>query len=321
MSNESQQGRSQFSQILHIVGLCGLTLFTALGLLYFLKGNIYLALIIAMVPLFGMYFIINILVSKNIYRNTYVFSRDFNQSGSDVYEMILLSAYTLIAVFTFFMLSHALSIEFSSKEKIVLSGKEKIVQLDSLFVKYNADAISHINTIKTDIDNRVRKIIKSKNLNDINDFESIYGKGKFDYKDGSGAKSLIESEQKKLKDKYNIETEEKEWQGYKATAESTFSSWNRLNLSLVFFELDHKYKRFHSGMIDKMKDFVYPASMKKNDIALDNPISSLAQNGIVVNLINILIFLLVNYFILVPYLSTRKTRKVNDDNGAAGIRL
>jgi hypothetical protein len=321
MSNESQRGKSLFSQILHIVGLCGLTLFTALGLLYFLKGNIYLALIIAMVPLFGLYFIVNILVSKNIYRNTYVFSRDFNQSGSDVYEILLLSAFSIISVFSFFMLSHALSMEFSSKEKIVLSGKEKIMQLDSLFVKYNADAISHINTIKTDIDNRIKKIVKSKSLNDINDFESIYGKGKVNYQNGSGVESFKEIEKKKLEDKYNIQTEEKEWQGYKATAESTFSSWNRLNLSLVFFELDHKYKRFHSSMIDKMNDFVYPASMKKNAIALDNPISSLAQNGMIGNLINILIFILLNYFILVPYLSTRKTRKVNEDNGAGGIRL
>ena len=127
-------------KIFHIIGIVIVSLFTAIGLLYVLRGNIFLTAILAIIPATVYAFVVPILEKKKQEENAFTL------------EIIFGSLYGIVAVAAFFMFFHGINIEFIRKDAIRKAAYDKLEKTDQLFTDYEIEVKKRLDDFETDVE-------------------------------------------------------------------------------------------------------------------------------------------------------------------------
>ena len=250
MENERNNNQNLTSKIIHSIGLFAFTFFVSVGLLYILQWNPIISFIIAIVSLFAIYFTVDILVKKNHYRNDYIYSRGVNQESKDVFELILLSIYSILAIISFFAFSNAIIVELFGREKIIASAKEKIKNIDNLMTDFSKNVTNNIEKQKNDIESALLKVNNA--VNKVKEIENYNKSNNGKYQVDFSNYATINESKKRIFDRIESEinkngygasfvSDSTKWIKERENIERTINEWDRFKLTDTLKNIDTKY--------------------------------------------------------------------------------
>ncbi len=290
-------------KIFRLLGIIFTTTLLAVGLLYALRGNIYLvAGITAFVGLASVFLVLLLEKKKT-------------EEDGRTQEIIWGSLYGVLAIGSFIFFFHGISIEFLRKDAIKKAAYDKLEKVEELFRNYNAESQNRLISFKTKVETSLDAYLINRNPQRIPDVEQLVGKGTINFNQNTTAiknqtAKAIEAKQKVMRSGYELGTEViEDWNNYKSRSLSTIDSWNRFNLNFAYYDIDSKYKKIYELTIAKMPDFKYADSPEGKDIALDKPFSAMAQSSGSAILLSTALFLVLQLLTLLPYLSTQRPKR------------
>jgi hypothetical protein len=330
MENERNNNQNLTSKIIHSIGLFAFTFFVSVGLLYILQWNPIISFIIAIVSLFAIYFTVDILVKKNHYRNDYIYSRGVNQESKDVFELILLSIYSILAIISFFAFSNAIIVELFGREKIIASAKEKIKNIDNLMTDFSKNVTNNIEKQKNDIESALLKVNNA--VNKVKEIENYNKSNNGKYQVDFSNYATINESKKRIFDRIESEinkngygasfvSDSTKWIKERENIERTINEWDRFKLTETLKNIDTKYASLSQKFKEYDKNFNSVVKLNTDLFSLRNPISNLKSSSMISNILILLGYIVINYLILYPYISTRKFKAVTKNTESEGIKL
>jgi hypothetical protein len=333
---ENERNKNLTSKIIHSVGLFAFTFFVSVGLLYIFNGNIILPFVVAIFLLFAIYFTVDILVKKNQYREEYIHSRDVNQESIDIYELLLLSIYSILTIITFFAFSNTIIIEIFGKEKIIANSKEKIKNVDNLMTDFSKFLTNKIEKEKNNIESEILKVKNSKNksVEIKNNQSKIKGCPNCQsyYVDFSSNKTIEESKDKifsMIENKKNnddpygktFKVDYNTWMHERKLLDNIVTNWDHIQISNNLKNLETKFSFYSQKFKGYDSSFNSMEKPITSSFSVSNPISNLKNCSLPSNMLILLGYIVINYFILYPYISTRKFKAKIDNSESGGIKL
>ena len=292
------------SKIFHILGLIIITLFLAVGLLYALRGNIYLTGALAVLPAIAFVFLVPLLERKK------------QAEEGKIQELVFGIIYGIVAVASFFFFFHGIDIEFNRKDSIKKAAYDKLDKVDKLFKDYADEGENRLRSFKNKVESSLAAYFINRSEAKKAPVEKMLGKGSIDYYKSreaisKQAKAAIEAKQQVMRDGFALGDVVEQWNDYKGRIRPIIDNWNRLNISFAYYDIDNMYKKVYEATQKKMSDFKYADKVKGVDIALDKPFTALGQSSALSIVLLLLFYALAQVFTLMPYIVAKRPKKKN----------
>jgi len=286
-------------KIFHIVGIVIVSLFTAIGLLYVLRENIFLTAILAIIPATVYAFVVPILEKKK------------QEKNAVTREIIFGSLYGIVAIVAFFMFFHGINIEFIRKDAIRKAAYDKLEKTDQLFTDYEIEVIKRLDAFETQAQTLysgfklVTTTQKKQNLENLLGVGVLnFNKPKIDL--DKQVEKAIEAKHVVMKSGWDLSNAKSEWVRHRMEKKAIFDIWNRMNISFHYYDIDNRYKDAYAAALVKMPDFKYSPTLAGEDIALDKPIAAMRLSSIVSILLLLLFYAFAQVLILLPYVMVKR---------------
>ena len=287
-------------KILHLIGIVIVTLFTAVGLLYVLRGNIYLTAILAIIPAAAYAFLVDILEKKK------------QEDDAFTHEIVFGSIYAIIAIVAFFMFFHGINIEFVKKDAIKKAAYDKLETTDQLFLDYEKEVTARLDAFDTEVQTAYSDYKLSPTAQKKTKLESLLGANVLDFNkprkelDAQVAKG-IESSQGVMKSGWDLSIAKKNWENQRKEKKAVIDNWNRLSISFNYYDIDSRYKDAYAAALVEMPDFKYSPILRGANIALDKPIAALGLSSVLSILLLLLFYAFAQGLVLLPYVMAERT--------------
>jgi len=280
-----------------------------------LRGNIYLSAILALIPAIAFVFMIDAVQKKKA------------QGEASFPEIFLIVLHSLLSVAVFLMFFHGISIEFLRKDVIKQAAYDKLATIDKLFEAYEDEIEKRLNKFETDVDIRFSayELVKSntnkKNLDDlIGDGTLDFTKPKKDIK--AQLKNAILAKQNVIRKGWDLSKAKNNWDQDKNDKKIVVDNWKRMNISYVYYDIDNSYQKSYAAALVQMPDFSYTSLIKRQDIALDKPISAMAISPLLNTLLLLLFYVFAQILIFLPYVMEKRPKEIliTPNNGSKNYK-
>jgi hypothetical protein len=286
-------------KIFHIIGIVIVSLFTAIGLLYVLRGNIFLTAILAIIPATVYAFVVPILEKKK------------QEDDAFTHEILFGSIYAIIAIVAFFMFFHGINIEFVKKDAIKKAAYDKLETTDQLFLDYEKEVTARLDAFDTEVQTAYSDYKLSPTAQKKTKLESLLGPGELAF--NKTRKELDEQVEKGIDEKQivmksgrDLSIAKKNWENKRKEKKSVIDNWNRLSISFHYYDIDSIYKDAYAAALVKMPDFKYTPTLKGEDIALDKPIAALGLSSAISIMFLLVFYAFAQGLVLLPYIKQKR---------------
>jgi hypothetical protein len=286
-------------KIFHIVGIIIVTLFTAVGLLYVLRGNLYLTAILAIIPAAVYAFLVEILEKKK------------QQDDAFTQEVVFGSIYAVVSIAAFFMFFHGINIEFIRKDAIRKAAYDKLENTDLLFTDYEKEVTNRLDAFETKAQTLYSDYKLGGTAPKKQNLENLLGADVLDFNKPRNdldkqVDIAIDAKQTVMKSGWDLSVAKKKWDNHRKDKKAVIDNWNRMSISFHYYDIDNRYKDAYAATLVKMPDFKYSPTLKGADIALDKPIAAMGLSSVVNILLLLLFYAFAQFLVLLPYVTLKR---------------
>lgn len=291
--------------LLHLLGVLCVFLFSLFGFLYLLRGNEVVSFMLAMVLVVIFLFLVPMMAK---------FKASPSQSLISPQEGLLIAIYLIFLVISAWPMLHFINIEYSLKQKIRAHGLEKVEALRQLPVVYH-NKVTELAANKAVTIKDLTRAADNGNTNarkTLNEEYSIFSNVSDDERNRQ-INNYIETFKSGLTQDVNYSFVDS---NYVAQARSVFNNWERLNINATFYDLDKTLNDKRTYLTEKLPEFSYSLPP-----ALDTPLD--VFNWRTVSVVSFGILMIVHFLVLVPYWSASRPPKdkYNVNISIAGRKL
>jgi hypothetical protein len=301
-------------KVFNLIGLAFCAIFTFMGLIYYLRGNIPVTGFISVLVLIALMLLSTYLV---------IFKTKKRDYKTLVPEYITGGAYGLLALCIFPFMFHFIDVEFNRKNELKKAGIDKLNELRDLKDAYISAKDEKINTFSVDVEATLGNYflasgpdrVKYKNsLNEMLGAGTVNSFSRYEFSPDSAYKNMLKTEVESAKQakvrtiegQYRLGKVELECDDYYKRALPVFRNWRFMEVSYYYYDIDNMYAKVFAEAKRKMPDFDHAASITGSDMEIDNVFKSVAKAPLPSL---ILVFLLVGVLhlcILAPYFSVKR---------------
>ncbi len=288
--------------IFHIIGIVIVTMFTAVGLLYVLRENIYLMAVLAVIPAVAYAFTVDFLKK----------AKEKTAAGKS--EIVYGAIHGILAIAYFFMFFHGINIEFVRKDAIRKAAYNKLETTDQLFTDYEKEVTKRLAAFDTEVRTAYSVYKRNATPQKMTVLVNFLGTGVLDFKkpikqlDAQVDKG-IDKVQTAMKRGWDLSIAKKNWENQRKQKKAVIDNWNRLSISFHYYDIDSRYKDAYAAALVKMPDFKYSDTLKGADIALDKPIAAMGHSSVLSILLLLLFYAFAQGLVLLPYVMTKRNKR------------
>ncbi|MCC5944868.1 MAG: hypothetical protein JJT94_08025 [Bernardetiaceae bacterium] len=291
------------------IGLTFATVFSFMGLIYALRGNIPIATFLSLIILVALmalaYFLVKYKTKPRGHENKKP-------------EYVMLAAYAVIFSLIFPICFHFVDIEFSRKDALKQQAIDKLNDLQTMKNEYRRSSERAVNSFKDSVDATLNsyfvtvryEIARPRTLlTRLLQTESIdfarYERNPNDPRTKEMLKKQIERVRDEraatIKANHNLGDLTNEFNDFFTEAMPVFTNWNRLKISYYYSQTDEIQQKMRNSMKQRIPNFSYQGTSDV-PIQLDAISVSFAQASIIKIVAIMLLLTLLHACILMPYI-------------------
>lgn len=287
-----------------------------MGMVYVTKGNFVISIFVSLVPLLVFGGILIFIYREKTQRRTRQNYDNFTL------EYLCVGLYVVAMLVSFPTIFHFVEIEFSLKNKIQNTGRDKVISIREMELKYRGEVDDEIKLFKTNVNSDLNNYILSEGkdatskaklkeaLGEAVSFERYETTSSEENKQDleTQVKNVLASKEKTLQEKYNLaEKDTSELVKQKAKIRSQFEKWDRVEVPNSYTEIDKVYEKYKALLQEKMPTFSH-TRRNFDEIEMDRAMSSLSNAPATRILLTFLAVLVAHLFVLSPYLFTKRPK-------------
>lgn len=302
-------------RIFYFIGLAFCTIFTFIGLIYVLHGNIPLSAFLSLLVLTALAILSSYL--------TY-FKTKKGKKTNFLPEYILGGAYFLVFLISFPFIFHFIEVDFSRKDELIRAGTDRVNMITQLKAEYEMAIDQKVNSFSDSVKTYLSTyllvsgkaatrniLISLLGVNTVNfsDYEQRHNNSAAIEKLKADIEVAKESKITFIRAKYDLGNVNTESQEYCDKVLPVFESWRFLKVSYYYYDIGNMHQKVCNAAVNKMPDFLC-TQMVPPDTDLENALKSVFNASILKIGLFFLVALLINLCILAPYLASHRP-----DNG------
>jgi hypothetical protein len=303
---EKEKKKSPVSDALHIAGIVFSAVFSFIALVHTFNGNVWLSAFITLVVVVLLYFLPERLAHFKSLR----VRRQVGRAKEDKWqEKALLAMYAAVALPLFVLLNHFVNVEFYSKNRIKLEGIESWNEVRRMEGAYQSALSQMLDVMEVKAKSAFSQYMSGTGpsrqaaLDSLNVIlgTSASVMSEADFETAVETKknaSRLSYSLDKFKTDRKFDTKVKE-------AEAAIKNWDILKVGYHLNESDVVFEEFLKEAKIKMPGFDY-ARTSGAGREIGKPMQSLLKGSLMAILISLIVAVLVNLFLLAPYISAKR---------------
>lgn len=290
--------------ILQGIGVVATLIASFLGLMYILKGDVMISLVVSLVLVVIEYFLIEKFIKSK---------EEITKNRFSTLSVLLWSIYVILAIPLSVFLLHALTVEIYAKPNIQSVANKKIDDLSKMVSAFNTAKEASYQSFSVDLSNKLTELAydkKSKLKDTLNELpykmsnEELTNLTKANV--GETVNHSIDARKMKLLPVVDsvVKTNEKFLKSYK----SVFDNWAHFQINYAFYELDNLLKKNKEALSNGYKkNILFPGATAfdyqytQEETNLTNP---LVLFGIYKPYLLFIAVLFFHFLIFLPYVLT-----------------